>query len=426
MAWVKPLGIPHPGDWFLSETGDVTEVTSGSTGGNTQFSGSGTPSSPKIFRGVGTPTFSGAGYVYVSGDYVILDGVRLTSNRVFRFASGSHICFRNSEVTGNMGSTSKGTVSSNSDASYCVGYNLHIHDNGDWQSATENDIHGFTGSAGAHHIWLLDSHCYHNQGDSVQFGHDIQNQINSVYIGRNSLHEDRENAIDIKEITDFVASQNTCYGYRSTSSSEGAAIVGHYCHSNWNLLFNTIYNCDVGISNTSLLSRCATNVGVPIINRIMGNLIYNIAGIGIQGWGSNKIQHYAGNTIYGTGGAGMDLTNLISGSYIENNILQNITGSDIIYTGTAVSRNNIRKTQDALFVNPGALNFRLQSGSPAINAGVTPQSYLDYATYFGESILFDHDGNARPVGTWDIGAYEYGSSSVSPPNGVLQLQLVAR
>jgi hypothetical protein len=49
-----------------------------------------------------------------------------------------------------------------------------------------------------------------------------------------------------------------------------------------------------------------------------------------------------------------------------------------------------------LFVNAGSFDFRLQSGSPAINAGIKVPSLLDRA------------GNTRPSGSaWDIGAYEY-------------------
>jgi len=51
---------------------------------------------------------------------------------------------------------------------------------------------------------------------------------------------------------------------------------------------------------------------------------------------------------------------------------------------------------DPLFVNSGADNYRLQSGSPAI--GFTDTTY---------SPPFDLDGNARPPGAEDAGAYEF-------------------
>jgi hypothetical protein len=409
MAWTAPIGIPHQGTWFEKTTGDVTEVTSGSTSGNTTFSGTGTADNPKIFRGVGTPTFSGTGYVYISGNYVIVEGIKVSSNRVIRF-DGSYVCLRDSEVTGNGGNTSKGTVSSLATASYVVIYNNTIHDNGPWDGGTENDIHGVTGTPGCHHIWIVDNLMYHHGGDSVQFGHTDSNTTHHVFVGRNEMYTDRENAVDIKRISDVVISQNTMHDYVTSSTSEGAAVVVHYCQSNSNVIFNTIYNCTVGISDTSL-DNCSIS---PLIVRHMGNLMYD-CGRGIQTWGSGKRITIANNTMYNLVTGGIDCTNLGSGSLIENNLLQSVSGSQIVATGSYTSRNNITSTTDAKLINPAALNFRLQSTSPAINAGVTPQGYADFAAYFGESILFDHDGNPRPINTWDIGAYEYVEGGL-PPN----------
>jgi PKD repeat protein len=58
-----------------------------------------------------------------------------------------------------------------------------------------------------------------------------------------------------------------------------------------------------------------------------------------------------------------------------------------------------------LFVNPANADFHLQSGSLAIDAGVS-------------TLAPDHDfdGNARPVnGLWDIGCYEYQGGGPQPP-----------
>jgi hypothetical protein len=61
---------------------------------------------------------------------------------------------------------------------------------------------------------------------------------------------------------------------------------------------------------------------------------------------------------------------------------------------------------DPLYVNASAYNFAIQSGSPAI--GATPQNF---------SSLFTTDiaGKGRPAtGNWTMGAYLYGSGSVTP------------
>jgi hypothetical protein len=66
-----------------------------------------------------------------------------------------------------------------------------------------------------------------------------------------------------------------------------------------------------------------------------------------------------------------------------------------------------------LFVNPGADDYRLKAGSPAIDAGITLAEVTD-----------DILGVPRPVGAaYDIGAYEYGGTptvqtpTISPPAG---------
>jgi hypothetical protein len=56
---------------------------------------------------------------------------------------------------------------------------------------------------------------------------------------------------------------------------------------------------------------------------------------------------------------------------------------------------NLLNTNPQLIGPPG--DFRLQSTSPAINAGEAISS-----------VAYDWDGNSRPVGgAWDIGAFEY-------------------
>jgi hypothetical protein len=52
-GWVAPLGIPHPGDWFLKTEGNVQLVTTG--GASRTFTGTGTAAAPVIFRGVNAP-----------------------------------------------------------------------------------------------------------------------------------------------------------------------------------------------------------------------------------------------------------------------------------------------------------------------------------------------------------------------------------
>jgi parallel beta-helix repeat protein len=142
----------------------------------------------------------------------------------------------------------------------------------------------------------------------------------------------------------------------------------------------------------------------------------NVAdGILLHGWGSGH-QAY-GNLIYNNK-RGAGITAVSSGSRIFNNTIFNNDSGIYVFPGASqtVIRNNITYGNriavindgsgttfsnnleiDPKFVAPGSFDFRLQSSSPAINAGVTLTE-----------VAIDLDGTSRPQGSaYDIGAFEY-------------------
>jgi hypothetical protein len=404
-TWAPPVGIPHPGGWFLA-AGNVQDVTSGGT--SRTFTGNGTAAAPVVFRGVGDPTFTGQ--VTISGSYVIVDGI-VVDGGIVRF-SGNHLALRNSEVKNNTGEHSKTTVSTSGGSSDLVVFRNLIHDNGAWQSTAENDFHGVSASGPLQRYWILENEMYHHGGDSVQVGHGQGNSIVGVYIGRNVMHHDRENAVDLKEVSNSVVSENVMYGYRDTSSSEGAAVVIHYCPVQASVVNNLIYDSQVGISTSSLNSTCS---GISITNRIVGNVIHSILGRAVQGWGSGKVTQIANNTFHSIAGGAIDLTNAASGSVIENNIFSSVSGG--LITASGVTQRNNLSSGNMLFVNVGNLDFRLQASSPAVNAGASSSVFSGFQSAYGISIARDRHGQPRPSGSsFDIGAYEYaeGTATTTP------------
>ncbi|MFQ5614911.1 MAG: right-handed parallel beta-helix repeat-containing protein, partial [Anaerolineales bacterium] len=170
---------------------------------------------------------------------------------------------------------------------------------------------------------------------------------------------------------------------------------------------NTIYNNSGGYRGGGIYVRQNNQL-------IRNNLVYsNTAtsyGAGIVFWWGDSIVE--NNTVYANIGDGM--YNEGSGSpIIRNNIVISNTGTGIRRkTGTlvvyyndvignakdysAVISTTTDISADPLFVNPG-VDFRLQAGSPAIDAA-DPNNYSDD----------DHRGYARPFGARaDIGAYEF-------------------
>ena len=108
---------------------------------------------------------------------------------------------------------------------------------------------------------------------------------------------------------------------------------------------------------------------------------------------------------------------------LQNNIFRG--PGTVTNQASAILTNNLVNV-DPLFVNAAAYDYHLQSGSPAINAGVAP------GLGAGQSLSADYEyvhptsGETRTaVGTVDIGAYEYGNATTqyqlsitaSPPAG---------
>ncbi len=91
---------------------------------------------------------------------------------------------------------------------------------------------------------------------------------------------------------------------------------------------------------------------------------------------------------------------IIDGITVRNNISYNNTYDAYSFAGSDIINDNIENAiaTNPLFVDAGAANFQLQSGSPAINAGIDVGLGKDFR---GWSI----------VGLPDIGAYEYGATA---------------
>jgi parallel beta-helix repeat protein len=151
--------------------------------------------------------------------------------------------------------------------------------------------------------------------------------------------------------------------------------------------------------------------------RIYNNLIYKNGSAPVHGtspgiemqFGSSGAKLW-NNTIYGNAGWGITIS---TADAVNNEVRNNIVygnGAGQIYdvgAGTVKDRN---LTTNPSFVNAAAFDFRLQSSSPAIDAGVILSE-----------ISMDFRKNPRPQGlTYDIGAYEGGteSTSLSPPRNL--------
>jgi len=313
--WVPPVGIPMPG-FCIVETveetcagctvmtdpslddlaglpaGTVAVLGAGPhTGGEIEIGGSGTADRPIFVRGADPASRAVVGRTTViRGSYVIVENID------FDFGGGDsgvgiegdHICLRHSEVHAIDPGHNSTTVFVNSSEDVVIWDNA-VHDNGDFEYVGEQDVHGI-GASESHRIWIVDNLLHHNRGDSIQFGHQAGNTLGDFYIGRNEMYGDGENCVDIKEASNVVISQNRLHG----PAAGMPAVVLHDCPLNAAVIFNEVYEAEVGINSASLEAACDAHLPVAIF--ALRNTIHDVTDTGVQAWGSGKLYYVSGNT----------------------------------------------------------------------------------------------------------------------------------
>jgi parallel beta-helix repeat protein len=147
------------------------------------------------------------------------------------------------------------------------------------------------------------------------------------------------------------------------------------------------------------------NLGEGSGHLIYNNVVYNNAGRGIEiAWEycENCIAVY-NNTVYKNGSSGIWIQGGYRGIVVRNNIAYlNLGDFQNDGTGTVIS-NNVFGT-NPLFVNADAGDFKLQTASPAREAGISLSQ-----------VQTDRDGVPRPQGSaYDAGAFELRAQGTSP------------
>ncbi len=198
-------------------------------------------------------------------------------------------------------------------------------------------------------------------------------------------------------------------GVYSSETTAGNRYVGNYIHDNGRTgsnLDHGLYLCgdnedvfdNISIRNASNGLQIAGYTTVSTM-RVMNNVFAANGTNGIILWMALSGVTIENNIFYDNGHAGIGSYDAHgSGVVIDHNLSYGNAygdyslrsgGSDFSYTlGSTV-------TSNPLFVSDSS-DFHLQTGSPAIDAGLTLSA-----------VTFDLDGTARPQGgAYDIGAYE--------------------
>jgi hypothetical protein len=438
--------------------GSVVEIHGGPyyIGRDKYITASGTASQPVFIRGTdpdNMPRFEdpGESVIELGGSFLIVENLHFHTGINIKMASGSEsIVLRHSEVSsdpdywGNHGSAvSMGSSNNN------VVYHNHIHDNHRGSPSNPIDMHGVNLSSGATNMWILENHIHHNSGDSFQGCHRCLPAPRFVYVGKNVMHEDRENGVDLKTIHDAIISQNTIYGYERSDTSIGDAVIfgsngidlaGGYGPIRAWLLFNDISQAG---------GRGLRIEGVKD-GYVIGNIIRNVRrGIQFDIGGDSTNVKVVNNTIVNTEDGihhswrcGADsfsiennlildasLHNIIVDSCISeqidlrNNLLWNsaTAGASVDIGGTSRSGSDVDLLSDSSLVSKLASSsnnlvkapvfardsYEQVSNSPGVDAGILSKAYQEFEDLYGIDIRYDLKGNRRPKGAaWEIGAIE--------------------
>jgi hypothetical protein len=360
-------------------------------------------------------------------------------------------------------------------------YDNKIYDNwATYADGSPRDYHGIGIVDYAERIWVVDNEIYDNSGDGLQANacsgrvcetyYGITAPIPKyLYIGRNDMHNNCENAVDLKDSWHVIVSENKMYDHiPNCGDSDGTALPGANEGADhvW-ILFNEIYNSSTGIrldqnyipaevyiigNNIHDLYPIINNNGVPIGGAIStyfnhsvyvyNNVFYNVpTGFWAMFQIATKYSTYEIiNNIFSdisdSTGTGVDPLYIsidtqlpgsaTSNSIVEDNIFFNNQGTEDIKWGLGVSYNTIADFTanegkcttcldiDPQFENAGAGDFHLKAGSPAIDNGRVVAAYDYFQSLYGIDIKKDIEGRTRPrdgdssgTAEWDMGAYEY-------------------
>lgn len=372
----------------------------------------------------------------VRGSYCILDGLNFGPASVVIIAPADHIALRNSDIAGNgIDSGGTGVVSwvEGATARDIVLIGNTIHDGGSVEADFDQDVHGIAIGPNVDHVWVIRNEMARNSGDGIQInaGDGKHATLHHVWVGHNVSHDNKQTGFWVKQAQDVVFSQNAAYGHRPGNSSPGACMGFQYGPERVWMIFNYLFDCEIGIA---LVSDFGSDDGLDSF--IVGNVIYDIqdldgsfdegsawrdAAIMLVGGTNRYVVH---NTIHDvvsgirtTGTPGSSL--LVSGNIVSASLGNHLFNEGD--PGVVVARNNLTDAAlatvgmtceacavgDPAFRDPSEADFDLDPASAARDVAVEEDVYARYEELYGEPIGFTPLGTPRPLGSgWDAGAFE--------------------
>ncbi len=398
--------------------------------------------------------------------YAIFEGIHFKGIQVYPRAgqAGGNIVFRHSIVDKmNRGTTGSGISLNQGDNN--VYYDMHIKNSGvtELDLSDENDVHGIHISRS--NIWILDSLIHDSAGDAIQINGESSK---GIYIGRNKLHSDNENAVDFKRRYDMIFVENDVWDYRAisyqSSGSDGVPVIvnfdtngqaptrstisrnriwdangaiRHQGHTIWttdNVIWQIHHNTNT--TTESFAFQVGSTDENDYTDRIMNNTMSHVDA-GIRIWANvnpGVIDHqYMGNIFGVLNENSLEKLHFkITGNHVQGTIIDfnNYAEPALIEWASrtqdlewmrANTLSSVNSTENRAPLFNDAINFdlTLNKNSPLIDDNVEHAAYTEFFEQYSRSILFDVNNRVRPQGNgWDIGAYEYGVGLPSIPGNL--------
>lgn len=305
----------------------------------------GTKEQPIFFRGpskTNRPVLEGMSHVMMRGPYLIVENFKFNDMRgdvrpLTETEQVHHISFRYNETVGyKTAAVSVNSTFSSNPVHDIVFYDNYAHTSIiDYINANPEkesyDGNGFSLASNIYNLWVVDNDISGMAGDTVGDGHRAAYSTHHVYVGRNIMHSTGENAVDFKEVSHVVVSQNKMYDFRGGGTgSDGAAVVVHYgpalAPQNTWFLYNEISDStDKGIQ---------VGGDMPHDVFFVGNIVHGIKNPAGSAWGfgswSSQAIYLVGNTFYNVdNGIGSDnqSTNTV-GIFAKNNTIGPLTNQN--------------------------------------------------------------------------------------------------
>lgn len=433
--------------------GAVVEVSGGPYSiGYISWSANGTSSAPVFIKGVGMPLLRGGAdsRIAMVGANLIVEGLVFENIQIVMAPDISRFVLRFCEVRNYSPGRNGSAVAL--DGSDVVAYGNWVHHNGDANSPTEIDLVGIFAMPSVDRAWILDNHIHHNGGDSVLVGAATSAEpwAQFVYVGRNQMHEDRENGIDVKQSRDVILSQNIIYGYVPRDSSSGEGIVVHNGPERVWILSNLVASSALGIVGTLAKGYYVIGNAITRIRHVATDTSYTPSnmykGAAILTYGETLNSIHLNNTIwdsdagisYGSASTPTEIVNNVIGNLVQpshqigfsssvalsvskvsNNLLSGETRVRVSGSILGCSALTLCYTGDPRFVDAANANFKLLVGSPAIDRGAAHPIYQAFKTQYGVDLLTDYTDSPRVIGsTIDMGATEFQTGAPAAPTNV--------